>query len=198
MHTDLVLTSTSSPTSAVSTGTVLLLQVDLFGLRDFNFTLQCHTKSIMLKVCKNVQIWLTQFQPASLLCHYLATTDIVVLLLHDFLHGSLFFVGDEYESPPLLCLWVLWKLYGLNLQTKKSEFCRSHLQYTHLIPLDADKCFKCTSPKVPKYSSMTSFEVSGLSPPTKIFFTGSFFIAMAFLGSICLPSSLCSFCSRTY
>lgn len=55
-----------------------------------------------------------------------------------------------------------------------------------------------TSPKVPKYSWMTSFEVSGLRPPTKIFLTGSFFMAMAFFGSITLPSSLCSFCSRTF
>lgn len=54
-----------------------------------------------------------------------------------------------------------------------------------------------TSPKVPKYSWMTSFEVSGFRPPTKIFLTGSFFMAMAFLGSITLPSNLCSFCSRT-
>lgn len=38
---------------------------------------------------------------------------------------------------------------------------------------------------------------SGLRPPTKIFFTGSFFMAMAFLGSMTRPSSLCSFWSRT-
>lgn len=57
---------------------------------------------------------------------------------------------------------------------------------------------KTTSPKAPKYSSMTSFAVSGLRPPTKIFLTGSFFIAKALLGSITLPSSLCSFCASTF
>lgn len=56
---------------------------------------------------------------------------------------------------------------------------------------------KLTSPKAPKYSRTFSSVVSGLRPPTKIFLTSSFFIAMALLGSICRPSSLCSFCSST-
>ncbi len=48
-----------------------------------------------------------------------------------------------------------------------------------------------------KYSRILSSVVSGFSPPTKIFFMGSFFIAIAFFGSICRPSSLCSFCAKT-
>lgn len=54
-----------------------------------------------------------------------------------------------------------------------------------------------TSPKAPKYSRIFSSVVSGLRPPTNIFLTGSFFIAIAFLGSICLPSNRCSFCCNT-
>lgn len=54
-----------------------------------------------------------------------------------------------------------------------------------------------TSPNVSKYSLIVSSVASGFRPPTKIF-TGSFFIAIAFLGSIERPSSLCSFCSRTW
>ncbi len=57
---------------------------------------------------------------------------------------------------------------------------------------------KLTSPKAPKYSRIFSSVVSGLRPPTKIFLAGSFFMAMALLGSICRPSSLCSFCSSTF
>lgn len=54
------------------------------------------------------------------------------------------------------------------------------------------------SPKAPKYSLICSSEVSGLNPPTKTFFGGSFpFKALALLGSINLPSSLCSFNSKT-
>lgn len=54
-----------------------------------------------------------------------------------------------------------------------------------------------TSPKAPKYSLMASSVASGFRPPTKIFLAGSFFIAIALLGSIWRPSSLCSFCSST-
>lgn len=55
-----------------------------------------------------------------------------------------------------------------------------------------------TSPKAPKYSLTFSSGVSGERPPTKIFFTGSLpFIALAFLGSMTLPLSLCSFCVAT-
>lgn len=54
-----------------------------------------------------------------------------------------------------------------------------------------------TSPNSPKYSLIFSSVASGFRPPTKIFFTGSFFMAMAFLGSMTRPSSLCSFWSRT-
>lgn len=54
------------------------------------------------------------------------------------------------------------------------------------------------SPKAPKYSLICSSEVSGLNPPTKTFLGGSFpFKALALLGSINLPSSLCSFSSKT-
>lgn len=44
---------------------------------------------------------------------------------------------------------------------------------------------------------MLSSVASGINPPTKIFLTGSFFMAIALLGSIKRPSSLCSFCSST-
>lgn len=44
---------------------------------------------------------------------------------------------------------------------------------------------------------MVSSVASGFNPPTKIFLTGSFFMAIAFLGSMGRPSSLCSFCSST-
>ena len=55
------------------------------------------------------------------------------------------------------------------------------------------------SPKAPKYSLICSSKVSGLNLPTKTFFGGSFpFEALAGLGSINLPSSLCSFSSKTY
>lgn len=56
---------------------------------------------------------------------------------------------------------------------------------------------KLTSPKAPKYSLMASSVASGFNPPTKIFLAGSFFMAIAFLGSMGRPSSLCSFCSST-
>lgn len=55
------------------------------------------------------------------MCYYLASTDVVVFLLHSFLDRSLFFICDEYESPPLFCLWILWELNGLNLHKKKTK-----------------------------------------------------------------------------
>jgi len=55
-----------------------------------------------------------------------------------------------------------------------------------------------TSPKEPKYSLTFSSGVSGERPPTKIFFTGSLlFMALAFLGSMTFPLSLCSLCVTT-
>lgn len=55
------------------------------------------------------------------LCHYLASTDVVVLLLHNLLDRSLVFICDEYESPPLFRLWILRKLDGLDLQQKEKQ-----------------------------------------------------------------------------
>lgn len=59
-------------------------------------------------------------------------------------------------------------------------------------------CHSLTSPKAPKYSLISSSGVSGLRPPTNTFLGGSFpFMALALLGSISFPSSLCSFSSNT-
>lgn len=139
-----------------------------------------------------------------LMCHYTASTDAVELLLHSLLDRSLFFECDEYESPPLFCLWILWKLNGLDLCAWEVFFFKQPISGTFWCWWNLGEKNKTTktnkdhtSPKVPKYSWMTSFEVSGLRPPTKTFLTGSFFIAKAFLGSITLPSNLCSFCART-
>lgn len=56
-----------------------------------------------------------------------------------------------------------------------------------------------TSPKASKYSLIFSSGVSGERPPTNIFFTGSLdFMALALLGSITFPLSLCSFCVITF
>lgn len=60
------------------------------------------------------------------------------------------------------------------------------------------KSVTLTSPNAPKYSLMVSSVASGFNPPTKIFLTGSFFMAIALLGSIKRPSSLCSFCCSTW
>lgn len=54
--------------------------------------------------------------------HYLASTDIVVFLLHNLLDRNLIFICDEYEPPPLFCLWILWKLNGFNLHNRKTDF----------------------------------------------------------------------------
>lgn len=130
---------------------------------------------------------------------YLASTDGMVLLLHNFLDRSLFFVCNKYKSPPLLSFWILWQLNGLNLKEKVNITLKQPIHYICLnAQLAVELIDSFTSPKAPKYSSITSLAVSGLRPPTKIFLTGSFFIAMAFLGSICRPSNRCSFCSRTY
>lgn len=140
---------------------------------------------------------------------YLASSNVVEFLLPDFLGCLFVFKCDEYESSPLLSLGILGKLNGLNLEvTKKIKKSRVifHLLFFKCKSTNVDTCglfssmktnLCLTSPKVPKYSSMTSFEVSGLRPPTKIFLTGSFLMAIALFGSICRPSSLCSFCSRT-
>lgn len=53
------------------------------------------------------------------ICYYLASTDVVVLLLHHFLDRCLFFICDKYKSPSLFCLWILWKLNCLNLNKNK-------------------------------------------------------------------------------
>lgn len=131
-------------------------------------------------------------------CQYLASTNSVVFLLHSLLDSGLVFICDEHESPPLFRLWILWKLNILNLQERRKCFLCKHFHTCLCLWRNAMVHQKTTSPKAPKYSSMTSFAVSGLRPPTKIFLTGSFFIAKALLGSITLPSSLCSFCASTF
>lgn len=130
-------------------------------------------------------------------CFYLASTDVVEFLLHDLLDRSLVFICDKYKSPPLLRLWILGQFDGLDLHS--GIRCVRVVWILSILVLirQTESMQQHTSPKVPKYSWITSFEVSGLRPPTKIFLTGSFFMAMAFLGSMTRPSSLCSFCSKT-
>ena len=46
---------------------------------------------------------------------YLAESDIVVLLLHDLLHGLLLFEGDEAETSSLVGLVLHGQLHRLHL-----------------------------------------------------------------------------------
>lgn len=117
-----VLTSTAPAASAISTGTVLLLLVDLFGLGYFDFALEHHTheKEHYSIINKSQHKYMGLVMDVTMyaecaMCSYLASTDVVVFLLHNLLDGSLFFIRDEYESPPLFRLWILWKFNGLDL-----------------------------------------------------------------------------------
>lgn len=113
----------------------------------------------------------------------------------------------SWREPLLYTWWIQIPASFLSLGLGEAQLSRSETNEKQTwdisiiailsVSIQAKLCEQLTSPKVPKYSWMTSFEVSGLRPPTKIFLTGSFFMAMAFLGSICRPSNLCSFCSRT-
>lgn len=60
-------------------------------------------------------------------CRYLASTDVVVLLFHDLLDRSLVFIRDEYESPPLFRLWILWKLDGLDLCKRRMSLTAANI-----------------------------------------------------------------------
>lgn len=113
------------------------------------------------------------------------------------------------QEPPLYMWWIRILSSSLSLDLAEAQWSQSMQKEKNIlkptvtylllpVPIMMMMMIFHTSPNVPKYSWMTSFEVSGLRPPTKIFLIGSFFIANAFLGSITLPSSLCSFCARTW
>lgn len=124
---------------------------------------------------------------------YPAAFHRVKLLLQTFLGTGLFFIRDEDEAPPLLWFGLDGKVNVFNLQRDTRVTPRNSTADGWVLL----ESVKLTSPNAPKYSLMVSSLASGFNPPTKIFLTGSFFMAIALLGSIKRPSSLCSFCCST-
>lgn len=130
--------------------------------------------------------------------HFTGSSSLNVMKQKPLLLFVLVSMGSSIDST---CsrwqyIWIIWQLSCgvcyISAQTSHKATLLNEWKHSKQTNIG-------TSPKAPKYSLTFSSGVSGERPPTKIFFTGSFpFMALAFLGSITFPLSLCSFCEATF